>query len=93
MVGVIKVSNQTDNDFDLTVIVLAINEIGRATAVGYQHLTLKQGATDLQVSFAENLPAGAYDLNADVVAEVPATGAIYRARLVTTEKLQVREGP
>ena len=93
VVGKIKVSNQTENDFDLTLIILAINEVGRATAVGYQHLTMKQGADNLQIPFAENLPRGAYDLNVDVVAEVPSTGAIYRARLVTTKKLQVREGP
>jgi Putative Ig domain len=91
--GEIKVSNRTESAFDLTVIVLAINEIGRATAVGYQHLKLEQGASDLRIPFGETLPAGAYDLKVDVVAEVPQTGEIYRARLTTREKLQVREGP
>ncbi|HVO80685.1 MAG TPA: Ig domain-containing protein [Terriglobales bacterium] len=93
VVGAIKVSNQTENDFDLTVIILAINEIGRATAVGYRRLTLKSETDELEIAFAENLPTGSYDVNADVVAEVPATETIYRARLVTREKLRVVEGP
>src|SRR5579872_3871725 len=32
--GSMIVSNQTERDFDLTVIVMAVNEIGRATAIG-----------------------------------------------------------
>ncbi|MBZ5705325.1 MAG: putative Ig domain-containing protein [Acidobacteriia bacterium] len=90
--GAIKVSNGTDRDFDLTVIILAVNEIGRATAVGYQHVTLKQETSELAIPFGENLPPGAYEVNVDVVAEVPAIDTIYRARLVTKEKLQVRQG-
>lgn len=91
--GAIKVSNETDRDFDLTVIILAVNEIGRATAVGYQHVTLKQETSELAIPFGENLPPGAYEVNVEVVAEVPAIETIYRARLVTKEKLQVQQGP
>src|SRR5580704_3993222 len=89
----IKLSNQTGQDFDLTMIALAVNEIGRATAVGYQHFILKKGTLDLEIPFGENLPHGAYTLNVDVVGEVEATNTIYRARLVTSENLQVQEGP
>jgi hypothetical protein len=91
--GAIKVSNQTGDDFDLTAIVLAVNEIGRATAVGYQHFTLKKETDELEIPFGDNLTPGAYDLNVDVVAEVPKRNTIYRARLVTAEKLQVQQGP
>ena len=91
--GAIKVSNGTDRDFDLTVIILAVNETGRATAVGYQHVTLKRETSELAIPFGENLPPGAYEVNVDVVAEVPAIDTIYRARLVTKEKLQVQQGP
>jgi len=91
--GAIRVSNQTADDFDLTVIVLAVNEVDRATAVGYQHFKLKKNTVDLDIPFAENLPQGAYQLNADVVGEVEADNAIYRARLVTGDKLQVQQGP
>src|SRR5579862_4293321 len=33
--GSIVVSDQTEHDFDLTAIMLAVNETGRATAIGY----------------------------------------------------------
>jgi len=91
--GSIIVSNQTEQDFDLTVIMMAVNEIGRATAIGYQRFTLKKDTTSLEIPFGENLPQGSYELNVDAVAEVAATNSIYRARLVPKEKFQVQEGP
>jgi hypothetical protein len=90
--GAIKVSNQTEQDFDFTFIALAVDPNGRATAVGYQHLTLKKETDELEIPFGETLPFGTYDLSVDAVAEVPATNTIYRARL-TGEKLQVTQGP
>ena len=91
--GSILVSNQTEQDFDLTVIMMAVNEIGRATAIGYQRFTLKKDTTSLEIPFGENLPQGSYELNVDAVAEVAATNSIYRARLVPKEKFQVQGGP
>ena len=91
--GSILVSNQTGQDFDLTVIVMAVNEIGRATAIGYQRIPLKKDTTDLEIPFGDNLPPGSYDLNADAVAEVAATNSIYRARLTPNEKFQIQEKP
>ncbi len=90
--GGIKVSNQTGHDFDLTVIVLAINEIGRATAIGYQHVTMKTDA-ELDIPFTEMLPRGAYDVDGTVVAEVSDTNSIHKLRLVAGQKLQVAVGP
>ena len=83
--GSIKVSNQTGQDFDLTFVALAVDPTGRATAVGYQHFTLKNNTDDFEIPFGENLPFGAYELHADAIAEVAETNTIYRARL-TTEK-------
>jgi Putative Ig domain len=91
--GSIKVSNQTEQDFDLTVVVLAVNETGRATALGYQHFTLKKDTDDVEIDFGDNLPRGGYQVNADVVGEVAETDTIHRARLVTPEKLRVVQGP
>ncbi len=91
--GAIKVSNQTEQDFDFTFIALAVDPTGRATAVGYQHFTLKKDTDELEIPFGENLPFGTYDLSVDAVAEVEATNTIYRARLATSEKLQVTQGP
>jgi hypothetical protein len=91
--GSIKVSNQTDQDFDFTFVALAVDPNGRATAVGYQHFILKKSTDEFEIPFGENLPFGAYDLHADAVAEVAATNAIYRVHLASAEKLQVQQGP
>ncbi len=91
--GSIIVSNQTEQDFDLTAIIMAVNEIGRATAIGYQRVNLKKGTADLEIPFGENLPFGSYELDADAVAEVAATNSIYRARLVPKERFQIQQGP
>ena len=89
----IRVSNQTGEDFDFTVIALAVNENGRATAVGYQHFTLKRDTDEFEIPFGENLPQGSYDVNVDAVGEVEATNTIFRARLAPAGKLQVVQGP
>ena len=88
----IRLSNETGDNFDLTVAALAVNEIGRATAVGYQHFVLQRNTTDMELSFGENLPPGLYELNLDAVAEVPEANVIHRARLVA-DKLQIQQGP
>jgi len=72
---------------------MALNETGRATAIGYQRLTLKKDTTSLEIPFGENLPQGSYELNVDAVGEVAATNSIYRARLVPKEHFQILQGP
>jgi hypothetical protein len=91
--GSIIVSNQTEQEFDLTVIMMAVNETGRATAIGYQRLALKKGTPSLEIPFGENLPQGSYELNVDAVAEVAATNSIYRARLVPKERFEMLQEP
>ena len=90
--GSVQVSNRTGRDFDLTVIVLAVNEIGRATAIGYQHFPLKKQTRDLQIPFGDNVSRGDYTVHVDVVGEEPISNRIFRARLVTG-KQQVMQGP
>jgi hypothetical protein len=89
----IRVSNQTGEDFDFTLVALAVNENGRATAVGYQHFTLKKNTDEFEIPFGETLPQGAYDLHVDAVGEVESTNTIFRARLAPADKLQVVQGP
>jgi hypothetical protein len=93
MEGSIFVSNNTEDDFDLTAIVLAVNETGRATAIGYQHFNLKKNTERVKIPFGDDLPNGTYQLNVDVVAEVAAKNSIFRDRLVPKEKLEVKVGP
>ena len=89
--GSIKVSNRTGRDFDLTVVVLAVNEIGRATAIGYQHFPLTKETRDFQIPFEDTVSRGDYTVNVDVVGEEPISNRIFRARLVT--KQSVTQGP
>jgi hypothetical protein len=91
--GTILVSNQTEQDFDLTTIVLAVADNGRATAIGYQHFPLKKGTDEFEIPFGGDLPYGPYQVHADVVAEVPTTYSIYRAHLTPNEPLTIQQEP
>jgi len=91
--GSVQVSNGTEDDFDLTFIVLAVAENGRAVAIGYQRFPLKTGTTAFEIPFGDTLPKGNYVVHVDVVAEVLPKDAIYRARLQTKAPLAVIVGP
>jgi hypothetical protein len=91
--GAVQVSNGTTDDFDLTFIIVAINEIGRATALGYQHFTLKAGTVNFQIPFGQTLPPGNYVVHADAVAEIPSRNRILRRLLETPAPLPVTQGP
>jgi hypothetical protein len=91
--GVVQVSNGSKDDFDLTVVIVAVAENGRATAIGYEHFPLKAGAISVQIPFGNTLPHGAYVIHADAIAEIPTRGAILRQRLQTPQPLQVVQGP
>ena len=84
--GSIKVSNTTGRDFDLTFDVLAVNEIGRATAIGYQHFKLKKNTRNMELPFGDTLAPGSYVLNIDVVGEEPQSNMIFRARMVAPKQ-------
>ena len=91
--GKVKVSNGTEDDFDLTFVVLAVAENGRATAIGYQHFVLARGMIGKELPFGETLPSGAYVVNVDAVGEVADQNLIYRERMQTPSALQVSVGP
>ncbi|MGH9499869.1 MAG: putative Ig domain-containing protein [Terriglobales bacterium] len=90
--GSVVVSNSTEQDFDLTVVIVAVDESGRATALGYQHFSLKKDTTELEIPFGENLARGSYQLNVDAVGELP-PATIYRERLAPDLPLVVAAGP
>ena len=93
MDGAVQLSNGTKDDFDLTFIVVAIAENGRATALGYQHFSLKAGTSNFQIPFGQTLPHGAYVVHADAVAEIPAKNVIIRRLLETPSAITVVQGP
>jgi len=88
--GSVIVTNYSDRDFTLTVIVVAVNQIGRATALGYQEFTLQSGGQQL-IPFGSGPGPGQYIVHADAVAEVPSTNSIYRARKQTDAPLLIQE--
>ena len=81
MKGSLLVTNNSDDDFDQTVIVEAVNEIGKAFTLGYQHFKLAAHATSPLIRFETLLPPGHYVIHADAVAEVPSRHAIHRLHL------------
>jgi hypothetical protein len=90
--GSLLVSNGSKNIYDLTVVIVAVAENGRATAIGYEHFPLKAGATNVQIQFGNTLPSGGYVIHADAIAEVPSRNSILRQRL-QSQPLQVVQGP
>lgn len=90
--GNVQVSNTTPDEMDLTFVVMAVAEDGRATAIGYQHFPLQRGPIGKVLPFGGTLPHGGYVVHVDVVGEVALRNLIYRQRL-QTDPLQVTVGP
>ena len=87
--GSVVVANGTRDAVDLTFISVAVNEIGKAFALGYQHFTLAPDSESPQLELSSTLPAGSYVVHVDAVAEVPARNLIHRARLQTQNTLSL----
>jgi putative Ig domain-containing protein len=90
--GTAEVSNGSKDDLDLTFIVLAVNEYGKAFALGYQRLSLPPDKSQV-IEFQSNVPAGTYNVHADAVAEVPSKNLIRRAWLETAAPLAMSSEP
>jgi hypothetical protein len=78
--GALRVANDGKDDVDLTVIVVAVNEIGKAFALRYEHLLLARGTETPDLNFAVSMPMGQYTVHVDAVGEVAVKNAIYRDR-------------
>jgi len=91
--GSVQVSNGSKDNFDLTVVIVAVADNGRATAIGYQHFPMKPGDLNVKIDFGSALPHGGYTIHADAIAEIPKRNAILRQRLQTPQPLQVIQGP
>jgi putative Ig domain-containing protein len=84
--GEVQVGNPSKDPYDLTFIIVAVNEIGKAFALGYQHFTLRPQARQA-IAFGASLPLGSYIVHADAVGEIAAKDIIRRARLQTPKPL------
>jgi hypothetical protein len=87
--GAVRVANGTKETFDQTVIIMAVNEYGKAFALGYQRLELRPDNVKVEIPFSSSLPRGRYTIHADAIAEIASKHAIYRNRLETPEPLSI----
>ncbi len=86
--GTAEVSNGSRDVYDQTVIIVAVNEIGKAFALGYQHFNLSPHSQQV-IPYSSSLPNGHYLVHVDAVAEIPARHLIRRARMQTQQAIQV----
>ena len=89
--GSAVVSNHTGDEFVLTVIVVAVNQIGRATALGYQHFKLAGGSTSPVIPFGSSPGMGTYYVRIDAVAHRTGKKHIFRSNKQTSATLTVSD--
>jgi hypothetical protein len=89
--GSVMVMNQTPEDFDLTVVIVAVNQIGRATTLGYQHFTVPAHSASQVIPFGSSPGPGTYYVRVDAVGHHPGHHHIYRASLQTPASLTVTQ--
>jgi hypothetical protein len=77
--GSVVAVNRTRDLFDLTLVVVAVNEYNKAFTLGYQRFHVAPGMNSPEMPFGFTLPRGRYTAHVDAVAEVPPR-TIYRAR-------------
>lgn len=91
--GQVEVSNTSQTTADVTVIIVAVNEYGKAFVLGYNRGPMQAGAAPETVEFGSTLPAGTYSVRADAVGEVARTGEIWRAALTAPNPLTLTTLP
>jgi hypothetical protein len=79
--GELEVTIGTVGALDVTVIVVAVNTVNKAFALGYQRFS--RGVGSQRIAFGSTVPRDTYVVHADAIAEDSETGKIYRARLQT----------
>ena len=89
--GSLVISNQTQHGFDITAIVVAVNAIGRATALGYQHFTLAAQQSSQVIPFGSSPGPGTYTVRADAAAHTKSGRHIFRASKQTPDTLEVTQ--
>jgi len=89
--GSAVISNQTGHALDVTLIVVAVNKIGRATALGYQHFNLAAQQSSPEIPFASSPGMGTYYVRADVAAHRKNGHHIFRASKQTSDTLTVTQ--
>ncbi len=89
--GSVVVSNQTGHNLDITVIVVAVNSIGRATALGYQHFTLAAQKSSPAIPFGSSPGPEMYTVRVDAAAHTKSGHHVFRASKQTSDNLQITQ--
>src|ERR1035437_1058696 len=87
--GSVVVTNQAGQDLKRTVIVVAVNSMGRATTLGYQHFILAGEQSGPVIPFSSSPGLGTCGVHADAIAHRPGGRQIYRARKQTSQPLPI----
>ncbi len=69
--GSVRVWNGSYTPLEVTVIVVAVNEYGKAFTLGYEKLPLGSQRYSPEIPFGTSLPRGRYEVHADAVGEFP----------------------
>ena len=89
--GSVVVSNQTGHAIDLTVIVVAVNRIGRATALGYQHFVMPAQQAEQVIPFSSGPGPETYVVHADAIGHRKSNPYIFRAHKQTSDPIQITQ--
>ena len=89
--GSLVVANQTGHSLDITVIVVAVNSIDRATALGYQHFTLAAQQSSPIIPFGSSPGPETYTVRADAAAHTKSGRHTFRASKQTPDTLEVTQ--
>lgn len=89
--GSAVLTNETAESFNLTVLIVAVNEVGRATTLGYQHFDLAGGATSEIIPFGSQPGAGTYYVRVDAVGHSTHHKHVFRASKQTGPSLKVTQ--
>jgi hypothetical protein len=88
--GSVTLTNGLMQEYEVTLIIVAVNEVGKAFALGYRHHGLRPQGSGEDVEFGGTiLPRGRYIVHVDAIGEDLAGKKIYRARLQAQDPLSV----
>jgi hypothetical protein len=85
--GSLRVINHSQESVDLTVVVVALNEINKAFALGYEHFSFAPG--EQVIPFESSVPRGNYLVHVDAIGVPPTPAGTLYSGLQTPEPLVI----
>jgi hypothetical protein len=91
--GSVIITSNSNRTLQLTVIILALDRINKAFALGYEHFNLKPYSESPEIPFGATLPFGSYIVNVDAIAEEPIGKRVFRSRIESARHLTLQQRP